>query len=394
MVVKKARIWLVVVALVAATTSLPLLFGAGEEPASDEPARRIPVVLGAVGEHEFIRGVKLAGDVRAVDYALVSARIPGTLDEILVDEGDEVVAGETVLFRTDSANLESAVEVAAHDEAVAAASVREAEANLKRIQAGFAQVEADLARYRRLVAKGAATAHQLETMETQHREATANLEHAHAVIDLARARQSQAASRKSIAAKNLEDSVVKAPVSGRVVERLREPGEMAGAGTPVLRIESLDRIEVSAFLPGEHYAEVRPGATRLRARAGATDLGELVLTFRGPVVDPMLRNFEIKARIPNPPAGIVPGRLIHLTIVLEDRPGIGIPRASVRLRGGKSVVFVVRDGLAVVVPIETGLGTNGIIEVTGGKLSVGDEIVVEGQDWLNDGSAVRAVKED
>ena len=64
---------------------------------------------------------------------MVSARIPGTLDEVLVDEGDRVEAGKTKLFQTDSLKLTKAEAIAKRALEVAEASVEEKLALLTRI---------------------------------------------------------------------------------------------------------------------------------------------------------------------------------------------------------------------------------------------------------------------
>lgn len=368
--------------------------GGAENGSGGAGERRVPVLTAEIREMEFVRGVTVVGDVAAINYAIVSARVPGILDEVLVDEGDFVVATETVLFRTDSMNLTNAVDLARHEMAVAECSVREARANRKRLEASQGQVLKDLERYRRLKADGAATARQLEVMETQAREVAATLEHAEAVIDLAAARQRQAASRLAIAEKNRADSAVTAPISGQVTSRLREPGEMAAAGTPILHIENLEALEFSALLPEETYAEVRPGETEVRAHLGGAALDPLKVTFRGPKVHPTLRNFEVKVEIPTPVAGLVPGRLVNMTVVLEKRRGMGVPRSAVVRRGGEAIVFIAVGDRAKAVPVVLGLPTDGYVEATGEGLGPRARIVVEGQTWLADGTPIVLVKED
>lgn len=385
--------WTAVVLLVCGGLGTAAWVCADEsEPEVDSAARAVAVICKSPKRMEFVRGVSVAGDVRAVGFALVSARVPGTLDEVRVDEGDRVRAGETILFRTDSIGLEQELEVARRGLDVADSSSREARANRKRLAAVHEQASRDTARYRRLRDQDVATIHQLELAETRLREAAATLEHAEAVVDLARARQAQSHSRLAIAEKNLQDSVVTAPIDGVVVERLREPGEMAGAGTPVLRLEDLSRLEVTAFLPEESYGEIVPGETPARIRSGSIDLGELPLSFRGPVVDSKHRNFEVKVLVPDPPPGVVPGRLVQLTAVLEAREALGVPRHAVLERGGRSLVFVIEGGRALAVIVETGLPTDGWIEVLGEGLFEDSELVVEGQDWLEDGDAVKRVE--
>ena len=101
----------------------------------------------------------------------------------------------------------------------------------------------------------------------------------------------------------------------------------------------------------------------------------------------MLRTFEVKGRISEERADVVPGDLAQLTIVFETRQGIGVPAEAVLYRRGRNLVFVVQDGKAVSREVETGLASDGWVEIASG-LESGETVVVEGQTLLNDGASV------
>ena len=67
-----------------------------------------------------------------------------------------------------------------------------------------------------------------------------------------------------------------------------------------------------------------------------------------------------------------------------------MPREAVMSRSGRSAIFVVRDGLAQERPVELGLGSGGMVEVTRG-IDEGEEVVVSGQAQLHDGDRVQEV---
>jgi len=399
--VKKFIKWAAIVLLIGAAVAAgvwvaPKLGGQSEPTAAAAPAKevRLPVVLSEVREMTFEDRLEVSGNVEAKETAVVSARIPGVLDEIFVDEGDAVTAGETKLFQTDKIKLTRALESAEQQVEVAVAAVRARAATVARIQADLAKVQLDYDRYKRLYERDkAVTRSAWEAQESHLKQVQAGLAEAKAGLELARAQERQANSARAISAKDLADSLVVAPISGKVSQRLLEPGEMAGAGTPVLRVEDPSVVELVGFLPESCYAKVVEGRTVLRARCGAVDVGEAVVTTKAPTIHPRLRTFEVKALVPSPPSGVVPGARVDLTVILARRVGLGVPRVALVRRAGGRAVFTVAEGKARMVPVTAGLEMDGWVEAQGEGLTAESRIVCMGQDRLNDAAAVTEVKE-
>ena len=144
-----------------------------------------PVVLSQIREMVFEDRVDVSGNVEAKNTAIISARIPGTLDEIFVDEGDKVQAGQK-LFQTDKIKLGRAMESARQQVAVAAAAVRASQATVERINADLAKVRIDFERYKRLYEKDhAVTKNALESQESHLKQVQAALAEANAGLELA-----------------------------------------------------------------------------------------------------------------------------------------------------------------------------------------------------------------
>lgn len=361
--------------------------------AEADRGKRIPVVLTPAQQMTFESAVAVAGSVEAKNYALVSSRIPGPLDAVYVDEGDVVQAGQTKLFQTDSLKLTKAVAIAQQGLQVAELSVREKAANLERMLASQEQAQIDLERYRILLRDHAVPKQVFEQQETGLRLASASVRHAEALLELDKTKLEQARLSLIVAEKDVADSLVVAPISGKVSQRFMEPGEMAGAGTPVVKIEDLSVLEVSVFLPAEVYAQVVPGETRMRIQVGGIDLDVRPVSYRSPTVNPKLRTFEVKALVESPPPGVAPGCLAQVAVVLDSRSGVGIPGAAVQQRGGQSVVFLVEGEQARMATVKTGRDTNGWTEILEGGLKAGDAVVTMGQQLLDDGTQVSVVQE-
>jgi RND family efflux transporter MFP subunit len=358
-----------------------------------EKVKGIPVVLTLAKEMTFERTVVIAGNVQAKNYALVSARMPGPLDALFVDEGDAVEAGKTKLFQTDSLKLTKAVAIARQGLTVEEFSVKEKAASLEQVLAEKEQTEVDLHRYELLVKDNAISKQLYEQQATRVKQASAMVKHANALLALDKTKLEQARLALTIAEKDLDDSLVVAPISGWVSQRFKEPGEMAAAGTPVMRIEDLALLEISVFLPEEFFAQVSRGETQMRIEVSGIDLGVRPVSYKSPTVHPKLRTFEVRALVDSPPEGVAPGCLANVVILLDRRSSVGVPSAAVQRRDDRDVVFVVTDGQARRLPLTTGLETGGWLEVARGDLPAGTPVVTLGQQLIEEGAPVSVIEE-
>ena len=365
---------------------------------SNEPAATLadiplPVRTLAATNAVFERATTVQGSLEAVDTAVVSARIPGPLLSVRVDLGDEVKAGETVLFEVDPATVSNQMVIARETAATARAQVAVAEATSKKAAAVAKKAALDADRFARLHADGRVSDNEWERAATQRDTAAADVAVAEASLQLARQQVSQAEAQLAIAERQLSDATLVAPIDGTVNARLREPGEMVGAGTPVVRINGTAALKALAFLPAQHYAEVEPGETEVELRTGGAAPVVAKIEAKSPAIDPRLRVFEIKALIPGS-GSAVPGAMADFRVVFEKREGLSVPQEAVLNRAAGTVVFLAQpDGTAKEVPVEIGLRDGGRAEIRAG-LQAGDPVIVQGQTQLYDGRRITVKSEE
>ncbi|HOJ32432.1 MAG TPA: efflux RND transporter periplasmic adaptor subunit [Candidatus Hydrogenedentes bacterium] len=348
----------------------------------------IPVVLEPVQKRQFENRVVVQANVKAKDYVAVPALVGGTIKKLYVDEGDTVVAGETKLFESDPLKFEKLVQIRKQEFVLAGCTRREQEANLERVRADYEKAKADVERFRKLRAKGAVSEDALEQQESRFKQLTAVVKQAETALQSGAELETQAKAALAIAEKDLRDCTVYAPISGKVSRIIVEEGEMGELGKPVLRIDDPSVVEISALLPAEYYDLVTPGETKIKLQVYHTDLGEQVISYKSPVIDPRLRTFEVKTVLTNPPPTVVPGAIAQSTIVLEQHEGLGIPAKAIQTRAGRFVVFTVENNVARKLTIEKGLETDGWVEILGDQVSEGMPLVVMGQFLLDDGTPV------
>ena len=175
-------------------------------------------------------GLAISGPLKAVNSAVVKARVAGELQGLSVREGDFVKAGQ-VIARVEATEFQARVQQA-------------------RQQAQSAQAQVDIARRsfdnnRALVDQGFISKTALESSQASLAAAEATYRAAQAGAD--------------IAAKSLDDTVLRAPMSGQIAQRLAQPGERVAVDARIVEIVDLSRLELEASLSAADSLQVKVG---------------------------------------------------------------------------------------------------------------------------------------
>ena len=190
----------------------------------------LPADLVHVKTLELPRNIVLSGTLKAVNTALVKARVAGELQGLSVREGDVVKAGQ-VLGRIDPTESE----------------VRLRQAR-QQAQAAKAQVDIAQRSYdnsRALVAQGFISSTALETSQAN--------------LAAAQASYAAAQSGADLAAKSLDDSVLRAPIAGQISQRLAQAGERLAVDTRVVEIVDISHLELESALNPADALQVKVG---------------------------------------------------------------------------------------------------------------------------------------
>jgi HlyD family secretion protein len=189
----------------------------------------------------------------------VSAKEPLRVKEILVDEGALVKPGQ-VLVKLDTVTLDSELAEADANVKAAEEKLAVARANIvkQKSEIDLAGVEAN--RSKRLVEQGAGSQRELDVRNTKVETTKASLSEVEAM--LATATENVEVARKGAATiqTRIDDATLRSPVTGRVLYRLTEPGEVLGPGGKALTLVNLDDVYMEIFLPAEQAAAVKIGA--------------------------------------------------------------------------------------------------------------------------------------
>lgn len=305
------------------------------------PVETVTIVSGSF--EDFIR---LTGVAEALEDATVSAETPGRILSIR-NRGDRVQAGNPI------AQLDDRIIRAQYDAA----------------KTGFELADDTFNRLEALYADSIISTQDFRS---------------------ARAQRDQAKAQLSQAEKQLRDSRIEAPFSGRIEERMIRTGELVNPGQPVVRLVNTERVKIVAGIPERYAGDITEDTEAIiHFRALGNESWPGTVSYAGNVIDPDTRTFAIEIELQNPGERIKPDMVADLRIkrsTLED--AIIVPRTAV-LRDEQGV-FIFRafeqngDKFAELIPVKTGMAAGSLIEVSEG-LREGDEIVVSGMRTLSSG---------
>ena len=326
--------------------ALAVLLGACSQ--GDQARKRPPPLVGAAPavRHLFVDAIEAVGTARANEQVTLASAVTERVERVLFDDGMAVGRGQLL------AVLSQAQETAA----------------LGGARAAEAQAAAQFDRIKSLYDRGFATRAQLD-------------------LQLASAARARADAAEATAA--IGDRMIHAPFAGLVGLRTISPGAIVQPGMPLVTISDVSRIKLDFTVPETQLGSLRAS---LPVEASAAAYGDEV--FRGtiesidPAIDPSSRAVLVRAVLPNPGARLKPGMLLSVRVRVAERMGEAVPEFAVAGRGEERFVYVVGpESKARKVPVTTGLGDAGLIEVSG--LPPGARVIGEGVIKVADGMKVR-----
>jgi RND family efflux transporter MFP subunit len=336
--------------------------------ANDRPA---PVVVATVEQTRFAQEVPLNGSVMARRSTRVAAEVDGRVTEVLVEQGDYVEQG-AVLLRLRAIPTQLRL-------ATAKAELQEAEATARLAKISERRL-AKLAKSR-------------VVSEDDYDTARAKMDESLAVAAGARAKMDQIRDE-------LTRHTVTAPFDGVITEKIAEVGVWVETGDVLFAFEDIDRVRLEFPTPQSFYSQVSTGTpVEVRLDAMPAHAIKAEVSRKIPVASASARTFMLWVELDNPDHRIIPGMSARGVLRLEASAGpsaFAVSRdALVRKPDGTVLVWVLEQDRAetTVKPIKVvpGRALDGRVEVNGTRLSVGDRIVIKGNETLRRGQAVRVV---
>ncbi|MFM1908547.1 MAG: hypothetical protein RLZZ591_2224 [Pseudomonadota bacterium] len=362
----------VVVALLAAGVLRTLSARKAQQAAvAEQSANRTPPALEirpedvvAWTQQELQQVQSISGSLRAVQSAWVKARTAGDLQDLQVREGDSVSAGQ-VLARVDATD--------------ARARLRQAQAQALATQAQVDIAQRTFDNNQALVTQGFISKTGLET-------ATSSLSAA------------QATHRAALAAvdqinKSLEDTVLRAPISGQVAQRLAQTGERVGIDARVLEIVDLKQLELEASLSAADAMSVRVGQVAQLRMEGVGDPLPAKVVRISPTASAGSRAVMVYLSVPAR-EGLRQGLFAQGELVIGQVKAPALPLAAIRTDKPQPYVQLIAQDQVMHQTVQLGprgmKGQDTMVVVTG--LSEGARVLAGNVGLLRAGTPIKMIK--
>lgn len=314
----------------------------------------VNVTMESVELTSFTDFIRITGEVEAASDVTISAEETGAVIEFAVEKGRRVRRGQVI------ARLDASVLAAQVAEARAAAALAQEQYERQRRLWEDEQIGSEIA-YLQARYQAEMQQARLQTLEAR----------------LAKTR-------------------ITAPISGIFDEKYVEIGEMAAAGTPVVRVVALDRVKITGGVPERFAPFVDRGDRALISfdiLPGREVWGEI--SFVGSSVDDRNRTFPVEVMIDNPDGAVKPQMVANVQLERTNRSDVVVipQEVVVRTENGYQVYLIeTRDGTEYASARSVTLGpayADRVVIEEG--LAVGDRLIVAGVQLVDDGNRVRIV---
>jgi RND family efflux transporter MFP subunit len=370
-----------------------------------------------------------AGYIVAHHKISVNSKVTGRIAWIGVEKADKVKEGQ-VLVRLEDQEFRAQVEQAqgavasaeSHLKALETGSrpqeIDEARHNLEQARANLVNARATLERTRGLVNQGIFTQQQLDDAVARADAAQQQVDSLQKVyelvhigprkedIDQARGQVVQARGQLGYSQTMLEATSIRAPVSGTILERTAEKGELVTAqfasgteGGPrgsVVTLADLDDLQVELDISQDDFSRLGPQQRGIVTTDAYPDRKyQGIIAEISPEANRQKATVQVKVKILNPDAFLRPEMNAKVAFLPENagnRPvetsrGVVVPARAVRDQAGRKTVLILLDGKALAREVRvTGQRADGVV-VEG--LSGGEDVIVNGPGDLKEGDRVR-----
>ncbi len=308
-----------------------------EQQAASQSATRVEAVielfaadLVPVHMQALTQVLPVSGSLKAIESAFIKARVAGELQDLSLREGELVKAGQ-VVARVDATDAQ--------------ARLRQAQ---QQAQAAKAQIDITQRTYdnnSKLVEQGFISKSALDASSASLASAQANYRAAMAGVD--------------VIAKQLQDTVLRAPISGVIAQRLAQNGERIGVDGRVLELVDISRLELEASMAASDSPLIRLGQTAELQIEGTPAPVRAKVVRINPTVTAGSRSVLIYLAL-DAATGLRQGLFAqgHLTIASTD--ALAIPVSAVRTDKPRPYVQLVRDNKVVHLTVE--LGARGLVK--------------------------------
>ena len=347
------------------------------------------------------RAVTVTGTLAAEEQVMLSLKVTGRLEEMLVDLGSPVRRGQ-VIARLTPTDFELRLRQA--EAALQQARARlgltpdgdedvveiESTAIVRQAKASLDEARRQRERIATFVQRGISARADLETAEAQLQIAEGR--HQDALEEVAN-RQAVLAQRRSelaLARQQLEDTSLKSPIDGVVRERHAFAGEYRAAGTTIVTVVRQHPLRLQLAVPERSAASIRAGQLVRVTVEGDAEAYRGRVARLSPAITEGTRTLALEAEVPNEAGRLRPGMFARAEIVTDEALSIVVPHSALVVFAGVEKLLLVKDGKVHEQRVRSGRRVGDNVEILEG-VSTGD-VVITTPGGLADGAAVRVAE--
>lgn len=313
---------------------------------------------------------RFSGRVEPADTTVLSFRVPGRIESLSADVGDEVTEDE-VMGRLDQRDFRL--------------KVKELESQLDSAQAALEEAEKNFQRGRELVKSGAISDAEFDRLKSGYERAKGKRDATREGLEKARSA--------------LEDTVLRAPFDGVINRRMAEPFEQVSPERPVFAVDNIETVEVEVGIP-ERLMQFRDRLKDVHVYMPVLDNQRFDARVESVRLDvsPDTQAYPVRVAVENPDRKLLPGMTAEVSFraSLEETSwddSFLLPIEAVVEREGESHVWVwdPESGKVGAHAVETRSLEDDSVRVTG-DLETGQKVVVAGASHLQDGQKVKPLE--
>lgn len=350
----------------AALFSRSYWMGGNASAQAPQRPRTISVELAKAERKPVPVDVDAIGMVTPISSVALKSRLETTIVAVHFEDGAKVNEGD-LLFTLDSRQIDAQIE--------------QAEGTLAKDQALLEGALRDLRRYTDLVAKGATTQVNLDNAKTQSDTLTATIKADQAVLDNYKVQKSY--------------TLIRAPFAGRISAANVKVGNFVRPADtqPLAVINQMAPVYVTFSVPQRVLVDLRESMGKEDGSKVAATIPGRQTTEHGKVamventVDATTGMITVRGIMDNKNEMLWPGTLVATKLTIRTEEAVVVPTVAVQRSQNGNFVFVVKDGVAKVVPVKVDRTSQGYSVVSEG-LSGDETVVTDGQLLLSDGTRV------
>lgn len=324
---------------------------AEEDKDKTEVVFAIPVSVTPIERGIISANFHTTATLESRNEADIITRVTGIIEQLSVEEGDYVEKGQ-VLAKVDA---------------------RRYQLTLDKAEAELAGIDQELQRLSQMAEKKLVSAQASDKLKYQYKAAIA---------------------ARDLAALDLQDSQVIAPISGFISNRYVKPGHFTQGYQKLFHIVDQTSLQAVVYLPEHQLSNIKIDQQAMLNFSARTDkLYSAQVRSISPIIDNRSGTFKVILSIDNSHLQLKPGMFAQIALTFDTHNNaLTIPSDAIITLDNQSKVFIIRDNKAVEVLVDKGFVQEQITEIAG-ELKEGDWVVTNGQHNLKVDSLVEVLNQ-